>query len=176
MFKLWEIQPDSTIEFVLKIQNVAGVGALKWSKKRFDHLYSCSLTMDNILSVWNINSIYHPQFIFRGHKETITDFVFNEQDGYVITSSKDSTVMLHKFNDAHYYYNYTNKSPLNFDKENNLAFRTEYHEKKQLFQDLKENKNPEAHCIYNLKDKFLTPIFMINCKNENFNINIGEKK
>ena len=151
------------MEFILKIQNVAGVGNLKWSKKRHDHLYSCALTMDNILSVWNINSIYHPQFIFRGHKENITDFIFNEQEGYVITASKDSNVILHKFDDAYYYYNYTNKCPLNFDKDNNLTFRADYFERPHIFKDLMENhKTAEFPCIYNLKDQFLTPIMILN--------------
>lgn len=145
---------------MLKIQNVAGLGTLKWSKKRPDHLYSCSLTMDNILSVWNINSLYHPQFVFRGHKESVTDFVFNEQEGYAITSSKDSTIKLHHFEDAYYYYNYTNKNPLNFDKENNLVFRSEFYDKPQLFKNLKEPSNPS---IYNLGEHhFPTPVMIMN--------------
>ena len=115
--------------------------------------------MDNILSVWNINSIYHPQFVFRGHKESVTDFVFNEEEGYAITSSKDSTIMLHPFDDAYYYYNHTNKNPLNFDKENNLVFRSEFYEKTQLFKNLKKPSNP---CIYNLKEHFPTPVMIMN--------------
>lgn len=146
----------------MKIQNVAGLGVLKWSKKRFDHLYSCSLTMDNILSVWNINSIYHPQFIFRGHKENITDFIFNESKGYAITASKDAKIIYHNFDDAYYYHNFTNKNPLSFDEENNLFFRPEYSDKKAVFKDLKETKNIKLKCIYNLKDQFPTPIYVLN--------------
>lgn len=118
--------------------------------------------MDNILSVWNINSIYHPQFIFRGHKENITDFIFNEMKGYAITSSKDANIIYHNFDDAYYYHNFTNKNPLSFDEENNLFFRPEYSEKKAVFKDLKETKNTDLPCIYNLKDQFPTPIYVLN--------------
>lgn len=124
--------------------------------------------MDSILSVWNINSIYHPQFIFRGHKENITDFVFNELDGYVITASKDSSVILQSFDESYHYHNFTNKNPLNFDIENNLFFRSEFSKKKTVFKDLKETKNLDRPCIYNLKDQYLTPIYFLNGENKFF--------
>ena len=149
------------MEYILKIQNVAGVGNLKWSKKQPDSLYSCALTMDNILSLWNINSIYHPQFIFRGHKENITDFVFNEQDGYIITSSKDSNLIYHNFDEAFYYSNFTNKCPLNFDKDDNLIFRAEFNDKNHFLKE-KDKKSSDFPSIYNLKDQFPTPIMLIN--------------
>ena len=84
------------LEQVMDINNYANIGIVKWQE---EYNFTVSFTQLNETSVFEYNLLFphSPIRIYKGHTDVVTDFAWIDQ--YLLTSSKDNTLMLrHKEN------------------------------------------------------------------------------
>lgn len=109
-----------------KIQNLAGVSNVKWRSKEQDELCISSFTLDYTVSIWNYKYEFHPQCVFKGHKDIVSGFVFPPNEEFIITGSKDNYLIYQNFSNACYPFDKCNKAALSFDIDDFLIFRSEF--------------------------------------------------
>lgn len=99
---------------------------MKWRTKVEDEIGVSSINFDFTVSFWNINYEYHPQYIFKGHKDVVNGFVLSPNEDFIITASKDSYLIWQSISHAICPFNSCNKAALGFNIDDVLVFRSEH--------------------------------------------------
>ena len=121
------------MEEMTKIQHLAGVSYVKWRIKEPEELLVSSFTLDYTVSVWNYKSEFHPQCIFKGHRDVVTGYVLPPNEDFIITGSKDNYLIFQNFSNAYSPFEHCNKAGLSFDIDDFVVFRSEFQTVKNIF-------------------------------------------
>jgi WD40 repeat protein len=161
------------MEELTKIQHLAGVSYVKWRIKEPEEFLVSSFTLDFTVSVWNYNSEFHPQFIFKGHRDVVTGYVLPPNEDFIITGSKDNFLIYQNFSNAYSPFEHCNKAGLSFDIEDFVVFRSEFQKVKNIdnffIYLIKENKtiankNLKANSSKDLVNKPKRKVLVYNSK------------
>ncbi|XP_064455618.1 GATOR2 complex protein WDR24-like isoform X2 [Ornithodoros turicata] len=96
--KVWDISAKPVVSYC--IQTIASVAHVKWRPQRKFHLASSSLVVDFSINVWDVRRPYVPFAAFTEHKDVATGFAWRSDPKVLLSTSKDSTLYQHVFQDA----------------------------------------------------------------------------
>lgn len=117
----------------MKIQNLAGVNNVKWRSKKEDEICVSSINFDFTVSIWNVYYEYHPQYVFKGHKDVVHGFVLSPNEDFIITASKDNNLIWQKISNSYCPFDACNKAAIGFNIDDMLIFRSEHQVKFEIF-------------------------------------------
>lgn len=103
---------------------------------------------------------FHPQCVFKGHKDAVSGFVFPPNEEYIVTASKDNFLIYQPYSNACFPFEKCNKAALSFDIDDFVVFRSEFQTKKNeeskpildplFFSEPANNRKPERKLlVYN---------------------------
>eukprot|EP01135_Chromosphaera_perkinsii_P004618 Nk52_evm11s292 gene=Nk52_evmTU11s292 len=99
MIKVWRINGKPKIES--SIQTIASVSRIKWKPGSATQIASCSLLVDMNIHLWDTRSPFIPSVTFKEHRDVPTGLLWhNKRPNYIFSCSKDSSLFLHRSEDA----------------------------------------------------------------------------
>lgn len=96
--KVWDISSKPALSYC--IQTIASVAHVKWRPQRKYHIASSSLVVDFTINIWDVRRPYVPFAAFTEHKDVATGFAWRTDPKVLLSTSKDSTLYQHVFQDA----------------------------------------------------------------------------
>ncbi|KAF0294778.1 Peroxisomal biogenesis factor 6 [Amphibalanus amphitrite] len=97
--KIWDTV-NGTIRLVGTIPTMASVGRVVWRPQREHHIASAALLVDCSINVWDKQRPFIPFAAFSEHTDVTTGIAWKGDPRVFLSTSKDSTLYLHRFEDA----------------------------------------------------------------------------
>lgn len=65
---------------ITSIKNLGDVSYVKWRKKNWNEFCIASYSLDNAISVWDIEKKHYPRNVFKGHRDVVTAFDISKEE------------------------------------------------------------------------------------------------
>ncbi|XP_014254709.1 GATOR complex protein WDR24 isoform X2 [Cimex lectularius] len=118
--KVWDMSCKPILEYT--INTIASVGRVKWRPQHKYHIASVALVVDCSVNVWDVRRPYIPYAAFTKHKDVATGISWRGDPNICLTTSRDSTLYQHVFNDASYPAMHANPQALDISPMGHVAF------------------------------------------------------
>ncbi|XP_037087381.1 GATOR complex protein WDR24-like [Pollicipes pollicipes] len=97
--KVWDTL-NSAIRLVCTIPTMASVGRVVWRPQREHHIASAALLVDCSINIWDRQRPFIPFASFGEHTDVTTGIAWKGDPRVFLSTSKDGTLYLHRFEDA----------------------------------------------------------------------------
>lgn len=95
---VWDVKGEP--ECSQQVQTISNVSRIRWRPQHSREILTCSASLDNSISVWDIDAPFIPLYSFRAHKDVPTDIRWLGGEGRVISSGSDEQLIIHSVSDA----------------------------------------------------------------------------
>ncbi|CAD8144516.1 unnamed protein product [Paramecium pentaurelia] len=123
--KILQVENHTDIKEKEVIQHIDGSSHIKWHVQNNSLLSVSSLNRDISVTTYDIRTPFRPMHIIKGHNDIITSFVFNQDEQYVFTGSKDKYLRMQSVRQAYQVYNNCPIFPVAFNQYNDLLMKLE---------------------------------------------------
>ncbi|CAD8059481.1 unnamed protein product [Paramecium sonneborni] len=123
--KILQVENHTDIKEKGIIQHIDGSSHIKWHVQNNSLLSVSSLNRDISVTTYDIRTPFRPMHIVKGHNDIITSFVFNQDEQYIFTGSKDKYLRMQSVRQAYQVYNNCPIFPIAFNQYNDLLMKLE---------------------------------------------------
>eukprot|EP00003_Mantamonas_plastica_P002587 TRINITY_DN1197_c0_g1_i4.p1 TRINITY_DN1197_c0_g1~~TRINITY_DN1197_c0_g1_i4.p1 ORF type:complete len:724 (+),score=210.90 TRINITY_DN1197_c0_g1_i4:452-2623(+) len=121
LVKVWNLN-NGTSKPTNTVQTIASVSRVKWRPNHPYQIASCSWAMDSMIHIWDIQKHFIPLATFTDHKDVASTLLFHkDNDSKLLSSSKDSSMVLNYVDEAYKPYENINTSSLSWNIHQNIA-------------------------------------------------------
>ncbi|XP_022651502.1 GATOR complex protein WDR24-like isoform X2 [Varroa jacobsoni] len=117
--RVWNMQSTPTL--VCTIYTIASVANIRWRPNHHYQIASTSQVLEQKINIWDIRRMYVPLFAFAEHKDVVTGCAFRSQGDTLLSTGKDSMLILRTFDYAIQPAAKANPVAHRFNSEDSLA-------------------------------------------------------